>query len=330
LADRLRVIAADAGITIEGVGSGYSSNGPDLGSDYFQLLERPRIALLMGSGMDFTSAGFLWYLLDYEMRIRCSLLDIGEIGWTDLTAYNVLIIPSYWGGPEGLRYALGQKLPDLRDWIKAGGTLITVGNSSYFCADSASELSSARERGAVLSELADYTTAWQDEQNAPARTVDTNAVWGTRETKGEGKPSAPESTPLEDLKKIDAKGRLFMPRGAILRLDLNPEHWLSYGAGDHTNAIVYSSDALMAKSPVESAARYAAGSDIRLSGLLWPEARQRWASTAWCARESSGRGQIILFADEPYLRAYFHGTKRLFLNAVLFGPGFGASRSAPW
>jgi len=331
LGSRLNAIAVDEGVDIRGVSSGYSSEGPDLGSDYFQLLERPRIAMMMGAGIDFTSAGFLWYLLDYEMRIRCSLVDIGQIGWTDLDPYNVIIIPSYWGGAEGLRFALSQKLPSLRDWIKAGGTLITVGSSTYFCADSASELSSARERGAVLTQLTEYEKDWQEERNAPTLTVDSNAVWTSRSPKG-GEKTSGESKPsdLEALKSADKKGRLFMPRGAILRLDFNPEHWLSFGAGEHSHAIVYSADALMTKSPTEAAARYSQAPDLRVSGLLWPEARERWANTTWCARESMGRGQVIMFADEPYLRAYFHGTKRVFLNSVLLGPGFGANRPSPW
>ena len=43
-----------------------------------------------------------------------------------------------------------------------------------------------------------------------------------------------------------------------------------------------------------------------------------------------GRGQIILFADDPNFRGYFWGTSRLFLNAVLLGPGVGTSHIVPW
>jgi len=63
---------------------------------------------------------------------------------------------------------------------------------------------------------------------------------------------------------------------------------------------------------------------LRLSGLLWPEARERWAGTAYVTREPRGKGQIILFATDPYPRAYFWGTRRMFVNAVLLGPGMGS------
>lgn len=69
---------------------------------------------------------------------------------------------------------------------------------------------------------------------------------------------------------------------------------------------------------------------LRLSGLLWPEARKRWKETAYLTREGLGKGQIILFAGEPHFRAYFYGSGRLLANAILLGPGFGTRQTEPW
>jgi hypothetical protein len=123
-----------------------------------------------------------------------------------------------------------------------------------------------------------------------------------------------------------------------VKLDLNPEHWLNFGAAAQgadstrlaTVAILYTRRALVAQDPLEVPARVADAEQMRLAGLLWPEARQRWAKTAYATREGMGKGQVILFSEDPYFRAYFHGTKRLFLNAVLLGPGMGTRQSAPW
>ncbi|MGC8989372.1 MAG: hypothetical protein ACP5MD_04550, partial [Verrucomicrobiia bacterium] len=65
---------------------------------------------------------------------------------------------------------------------------------------------------------------------------------------------------------------------------------------------------------------------LRMSGLLWPEAAHRLANAAWVTRESCGRGQIILFATPPTFRAATAGTTRVFLNALVYGPGFGAAQ----
>ena len=63
---------------------------------------------------------------------------------------------------------------------------------------------------------------------------------------------------------------------------------------------------------------------LRMSGLLWPEAAQRLANAAVVTRESMGSGQVILFAEPPNFRAATLGQARVFLNALVYGPGFGA------
>ena len=70
-----------------------------------------------------------------------------------------------------------------------------------------------------------------------------------------------------------------------------------------------------------------AGQDVvlRMGGLLWPEASARLANAAWLTRESKGRGQVILFATPPTFRGATPAAERPFLNAVIYGPGLGAS-----
>ena len=47
-------------------------------------------------------------------------------------------------------------------------------------------------------------------------------------------------------------------------------------------------------------------------------------------REGVGRGQVILFLAEPEFRGWTLGTRRLLLNAILYGPGLGTRWSTPW
>ena len=64
---------------------------------------------------------------------------------------------------------------------------------------------------------------------------------------------------------------------------------------------------------------------LRMSGLLWPEAADRLANAAYLTRESIGAGQLILFASDPNFRGAALGTSRIFANAIVLGPGMGAS-----
>jgi murein tripeptide amidase MpaA len=66
---------------------------------------------------------------------------------------------------------------------------------------------------------------------------------------------------------------------------------------------------------------------LRMSGLLWPEASERIANSAYVTREQVGAGQVILFAGDPVFRAAALGTTRVFSNAVVYGPGMGARQA---
>ena len=68
-----------------------------------------------------------------------------------------------------------------------------------------------------------------------------------------------------------------------------------------------------------------------MSGLVWPEASQRIANSAYLTRERIGDGQVILFSGEPNFRGATLGTNRLWLNAIVYGPGLGTrSKINPW
>jgi hypothetical protein len=135
----------------------------------------------------------------------------------------------------------------------------------------------------------------------------------------------------EDLERADRRLRRFGVRGTFVRLELDDDVWLNWGVGaDELPALVRASDTLVAEPPVQVAARFADIDRLHLGGLLWPEAAGRLAHTAYTTREGLGRGQVILFLNAPDVRGWTLGTRRLFLNAVLYGPGLGTRWSTPW
>jgi hypothetical protein len=38
--------------------------------------------------------------------------------------------------------------------------------------------------------------------------------------------------------------------------------------------------------------------------------------------ERRGQGRVVVLADDPAFRAFWHGTERLLLNAIFFGGQF--------
>jgi hypothetical protein len=134
----------------------------------------------------------------------------------------------------------------------------------------------------------------------------------------------------KELERADSRLRLFSPRGAYLRIELDPEVWLTWGLPEQMPALIRFSDTLVAERPVEVAARFAPVDRLHLGGLLWPEAAGRLALTAYATRESVERGQVVLFLSEPEFRGWTLGTRRMLVNAVLYGPGLGTRWSNPW
>jgi hypothetical protein len=256
------------------------------------------------------------------------MLDVVALGEVDLRKYNVLVLPSTWGGPDVYQRMLGKRgIEHLKTWIEAGGTLVTMGAASAFAADSSVALTSVREKGQVLKKLPGYDRALAYSKAAFSPVVDSVDVWDVKplaEKKDEKKPGPPD---LEAVKETDETARKLRPRGAILAVDLDEKHWLAFGVRSPVPILIDTDCVYLAKSPVQIAGKFAPRDRVRLSGLLWPEARERWSETAFAAREALGNGQVILFADTPNFRGYFHGGERLLLNAILLGPGFGTNQT---
>ncbi len=326
--DELDEIAKTEGVEILGVNTALAAGGVDLGGGDFRLLEAPRIGLVAGAGISMSDYGPVWHLLDARLRYRTSTLDVAALGETDLRKYNVLVLPSTWGGPDLYQRMLGKgAIESLKNWIEAGGTLVAMGAGSAFATDTTVALSAVRERRQVLKKLSEYERALSYSKAAVTPVVDSVDVWEGKpagEKKEEKKPAAPD---FEALKETDETARKLRPRGAILAVDTDEKHWLAFGVTSPLPVLVDTDFAYLAKSNVQIAGRFAPRERIRLSGLLWPEARERWSETAFVTREGRGSGQIILFADTPNFRGYFYGAERLLLNAIFLGPGFGTSQA---
>jgi len=134
----------------------------------------------------------------------------------------------------------------------------------------------------------------------------------------------------DDRKRADDRLRRFSPQGALLRIDLARDDWMTWGLPADLSAWVGADDALVAGSSARVVASFPGLDTIHRAGLLWPEAAARLARTAYAVREGVGHGQVVLFLDHPVFRGWTLGTRRLFLNAMLLGPGLGADSPAPW
>jgi hypothetical protein len=60
---------------------------------------------------------------------------------------------------------------------------------------------------------------------------------------------------------------------------------------------------------------------LHLSGFIWPNNTERLLrGTAYVIDEPTGRGHVILYAEDPQFRGIWRSMTRLFFNSILFAP----------
>lgn len=324
---------------------------PDLGGRHFRLLARPRVGLLSNNPVSTGDFGATWHLVDAVLGVPVTLVDAQELGSYDLRRYNVLVLPE-----GGIGDVVRENADALATWVRGGGTLIASGSAAAAVCRPGTKLTNTRLREDALDKLDEYALAVQRERAAGQSVPDEGLVW-------DGKPTPPADAPADDAqkenaqnaksdeaKKDDAKKEskeaalaakedkarrdaylsTFSPQGVILRGEVNPDSWLTYGCASELPVYFAGSDVFLSQLPVRTAVRLARSERLRLSGLLWPEARERIENSGYAMIERKGAGQIILFASPPDFRNWCRGTMRLLANAIVYGPGLGARQPAPW
>ena len=314
---------------------------PDWGGRHFRLLERPQIAILSHEGFSSYDVGVSWWSLDHHLGIRHSQLNSSLTAYGDLRRYNTIILPS--GNPDISDYAKSM----LMDWVKQGGTLIANNASSRSIISS--NIGNVKNLNKTFENSKTFNFDLMRELYSLEDQID---ITNANDNKANLQISYPwESTDKtytkDQLEMRDKWQSLLMPSGAFVATRNDDEHWLTFGT-DKILPVLYSNyPILMTGGSSEAVLRIGelmpnseisenrtinwsqipAGYDmnVRMSGLVWPEASQRIANSAYLTRERIGKGQIILFSGEPNFRGSARGTNRLWLNAVVYGSGLGTS-----
>ena len=292
LADRLGAIATRHGAEVVPIDDSYVREGVSLASNRTRALREPRVLLVYDEPGSAYSVGWARYVLERRYGQRTTVVRASSFGRAILSEYDVIVFPS---GDYGS--AVGSGLVDrLQSWMRDGGTLITMAASSQWAAsEDVGLLNTTSERRGGRAEGEDPT----EEEDTPDQPIDFLEAIAPED-------EAPEQTP-----------------GAILKVILDDEHWLSAGTDGEIGAVVQGSRIF---SPIkldegQNVGRYADEGDLVLGGIVWDEAEPQLANKAFLIHQPIGRGQLVAFAEDPNYRAYAEATQLLFMNAVLLGPG---------
>ena len=271
----------DAGAQGERVSSGYAERGVLLGSRSTLPVKRPRIALLRGNGVEATQFGALWHLLDRDLAVPHTVVELSTLERVGLGRFSVLVLPS----GEGYESALGERGAQQIDaWVKAGGVLVAIGDAVRW----------TQKHGLTT------VRAWEP----PKREDESPSEAGGR--------AAAVGTAVAD-RSIDVPG-------AVVATALRRSALLAAGIASPPPVLVNGSLVLEPTGDPQIDVLTATERQPVIAGFAWPEAKTRLEGTLLVASQARGGGRVILFAQDPAFRLFWRGTMPLFLNAVLYEP----------
>lgn len=312
LHERIAGLAKEAAVDLHALGTARVQTGPDLGEGPVVELKAPRIAVVTDQPTDDRSYGATWFTLERRLGLGFTAMKIAQLKSSPLSRYDVIVFPH--GSPAAYQEELGERgIQRLHRWAEDGGTLVLIKGAAAF----------ATRKGV------EWTSATLKRGEATVRLFFEEGKTETAEKPvGGGAPPLSKEDAEKKEKPITREIDPVRTPGALLRLKIDPEHVLGFGYDGDVGATISSNYAFTISKTGRNVAAFPGETALELAGFMWPEARKSLARTLYVWQESAGRGQIILFADDPNFRATQLSTLRLFFNAVLLAPSFlgGAAR----
>ena len=275
---QLGEIAEATGVRFVPARTGMTEKGIDLGSDKVVRLRRPKIALIGGEGISSTSFGATRFVIEELYGIPHSCFSADSIAGLKLEDYSAVVIPS------GFTRFGAEVKTRLERFAREGGVVVAMSGAARLLS----------KEGNKLSEISTAGLEKPDEKKEAAKK----------------KPRT--------IKERDAERRRRSTPGSIFRVDLDPDHPLSFG---YDNEIAAFQRGMLSFDPEGGGVPVARFVDAPpLSGYILEESEKKLRGRGYAMVERKGRGTIVLIAGDPNFRSVWHGLSRLFLNAVLLLP----------
>jgi Zinc carboxypeptidase len=302
LADTLAHLAAGSGAEVVPLNSGWVDKGISLGSDEVVPLKPPRIVLAWDWPTQSLSAGWARYVLEQRYHLPVTAVRVPSFPRLDLHDVDVIVLPQ-----GNYRPVLGDEVVRrIRDWVRNGGVLVTLGEASRWAAE---------EKVGLLDAPPELRDGRPDVGQKDADTE--------KDKDKDGKPAAEAGKPFDyDKAILPEREPPENTPGSVLRVELDREHWLSAGTDGEIQVMV---DGRRVFTPIRldkgsNVGVYADKDHLVASGLVWDDARDLLAEKAYLIEEPIGRGRVVAFAEDPNYRAFVESSELLFVNAVLLGP----------
>ena len=292
---RIEQLARESRVDVFGANTAFTDVGQfGTGSGSVYDLRKPLIALVGEQGISQPSYGATWYVLEQRYAIPFTPVSAQWLSGGDLSRFNVIIVPD--GASGTLNRLIGEGgATRIKEWVRAGGTLITFGGASLWAARESVGLTSSRAVGADA----------KPDTSAAARRQAADDLLAV---------TSPSTTP----------GRPASLPGSHFDVVLDRTHWLTSGyENQRLTVLVEGSSFLTLSREGSNVAVFPRTGRLHRAGFVWPDNTERLLrNSAFLVHEPTGGGHVVLFQNEPFFRAWWHALDRLVLNAMVLGPAF--------
>jgi hypothetical protein len=277
------------------IDSAYVESGTSLGSNDVGFVKPSRVLMAWDQPTSSLSAGWTRYVLERRYGQPVTAVRTASLGRVDFADYDVVVLPS--GNYAG--QINDQVLNRIKDWIRLGGTLVTLAEATRWAATGSVGLLSTN---ALLKD---------GKPDVPPSSSNNT-------------PAGASATPDFDKAIQPERERPDAQPGAMLRATVDTDHWLSAGQDAETQVVIEGSRvfAPLKLDNGRNVVYYAAKEHLVASGLIWPEGQDLLVRKPYLMHQPMGQGHVIAFAEDANYRAYAEATMLLFMNAVLLGPAF--------
>lgn len=294
----LESLAAATGANVVGLNDSWVTAGPSFGSANVVRHNAIKIAMAWDEPTSAYSAGNTRFVIERQFDFPVTAIRTSMLRRANLSRYQVLILPV--GRGSAYKSALGEEgVARLRDWVDAGGVLISLGSATQLLADPDVDLLAIRREEAVV------------EVEIEKEETDGATVAGSYITS--------DSEYRDAI--VSVTGAPDSVAGVLVRAEADQEHWLTAGIAPELHVLARGSDIY---TPIRfdngsNVVRFKGPDELVASGYLWEENKRQLAYKPAVVSQAVGAGQVIGFTQDPTVRAYLDGLNVLLMNAIFRG-----------